>query len=337
MSVLIILDGASEPVHAGAATSLERADTPTLDALAAGGDLAALKTTPDGLPPGSEVAIPVLLGWIPPAAVARGPIEAAARGIAVPPGAAVWRVDVVTGDRRASVQATRRAARALRQAAPGHAVHALAGHRLLLVGPPPLPADARDAPFSVWPDGERVPCRLDATTTVIAAAGAAAGIARLMGAHVVVPDGATGGPDSDLRAKAACAVAALANGASRVVVHAGGADEAAHARDPRAKVTYLERADRELIAPVADAVGAIGGSLQVCADHGCDPASGRHDAEPVPSVTWPGTGGGRRPPGRPGVGRRVAAERSSRAGRRLTERAAAACAVVDLTRAAVAA
>jgi 2,3-bisphosphoglycerate-independent phosphoglycerate mutase len=317
VKVRVILDGASEPRRDGAPTSLERARTPVLDELATAGDLARLRTTPDGLPAGSEVAIPVLLGWIPAAPVGRGPIEAAARGIAVPAGAGVWRVDVVDGSRRADADGTRRAAQGLSAAAPAHAVHRLHGHRLLVVGPSPLPSAARVAPLVAWPDGEDIPRCLDGRTVVIAARGAAAGIAALMGAAVVVPDGATGGPDSDLEAKAASARDAIDRGFADVVVHVGGADEAAHARDARGKAAFLERADRELLAPLADAVRTAGGSLQVCADHGCDPATGRHDAEPVPSVTWPGTGGGRP--------------------RRLTERDVAAAPLIDLTRTAVAA
>jgi 2,3-bisphosphoglycerate-independent phosphoglycerate mutase len=75
--------------------------------------------------------------------------------------------------------------------------------------------------------------------------------------------------------------------ARRVVVHVGAPDEAAHARDADAKVAAIERADRELLAPLADAVRAAGGTLRVCPDHGCDPRTGRHDADPVPCLTWP--------------------------------------------------
>jgi 2,3-bisphosphoglycerate-independent phosphoglycerate mutase len=317
VNVLVILDGASEPLHGDDATSLEVAYTPALDELVGAGLLTRLRTIPDGLPAGSEIAIPVLLGWTPPARVARGPIEAAAHAIFVPPGARAWRVDVLVGSRRADAETARRAAHDLGAAAPDHEVHRLTGHRLLLVGPPPLPTAARVAPLSAWPDGERVPRCLDAGTVVIAARGAAAGIARMMGAEVVVPGGATGGPDTDLPAKVASAQEAIAAGLRRVVVHVGGADEAAHARDARAKVAFLERADRELVAPLADAVRSAGGTLQVCADHGCDPATGRHDASPVPSLTWPAAAGDRP--------------------RRLTEREVAARPLIDLTRSTVAA
>jgi 2,3-bisphosphoglycerate-independent phosphoglycerate mutase len=316
--VLVILDGASEPRDGARPTSLERACTPALDALARGGELSRVRTVPAGLAPGSEVAIPVLLGWTPTGPVDRGAIEAAAHAIAVPAGARAWRVDVLGGDAgRADAASTRRAALALRVGAPAHAVHQLAGHRLLLVGPAPLP-DAAQAPYlHVWPDGVAVPRTLDATTVVIAARGAGAGVATLLGARVVVPGGATGDAATDLHAKATAAAVALAAGARHVVVHVGGADEAAHARDAAGKVAFLQRADRELLAPLAVAVGRASGTLRVCPDHGCDPATGAHDAEPVPCVTWTAS-------------RADADATGEREPRRLTERAVAALAVIDL-------
>ncbi len=74
------------------------------------------------------------------------------------------------------------------------------------------------------------------------------------------------------------------------MVHVGAPDEAAHARDPAAKVAALERIDAELVGPLADAVAAAGGRLRICPDHGCDPASGEHDGAPVPVLDWPGDG-----------------------------------------------
>jgi 2,3-bisphosphoglycerate-independent phosphoglycerate mutase len=297
VAVLVILDGASEPLRDGVATSLERATTPALDALARAGTLTRLATTPPGLAPGSEVAIPLLLGWTPDAPVDRGRLEAAAHGIAVPPGERAWRVDVLdAGGDRAGDAATERAATAL-------GAHRLGGHRLLVVGAAPPPAAAG---LRVWPQGITPPRILDGTTAVITARGACAGVATVLGARVLTPRGATGGPDSDLRAKASAAVAEIAAGTASVVVHAGGADEAAHARDARAKRDFLSRADRELIAPLAGAVRTAGGTLRVCADHGCDPVTGRHDAEPVPHLEWDSC-----------------AEPARRPGARLTERVTA--------------
>ena len=107
-----------------------------------------------------------------------------------------------------------------------------------------------------------------------------------MGADTIVPPGATGLPSSDLAAKAAAAIRAIDAGAELVVVHVGGPDEAAHQRDGAAKVASIERADREVIGPLAAAVGHLGGTLTVCPDHGCDPRTGAHDATPVPRVVW---------------------------------------------------
>jgi 2,3-bisphosphoglycerate-independent phosphoglycerate mutase len=288
VAVLVILDGASEPLGEGP-TSLEVARTPALDALAREGLLCRLRTVAPGLPAGSETAIPALLGWTPPAPVDRGALEAAAHELPVGPGERAWRVDALAADgSRADAAGAAAASGRLQAAAPRHRVRQLAGHRLLLVGSAPLPAAARAPGLRAWPEGAVPPRVLDARTVVVGARGAATGIARLMGARVVVPAGATGQPDSDLAAKARAACAEIATGAARVVVHVGGPDEAAHAGDPAAKVATLERADRELIAPLADAVRAAGGTLRVCPDHGCDPRTGAHDDAPVPCLDWPG-------------------------------------------------
>jgi 2,3-bisphosphoglycerate-independent phosphoglycerate mutase len=315
VAVLLILDGASEPLGDGA-TSLEAARTPALDALAAAGTLSRLRTVAPGLPAGSETAIPALLGWTPPAPVDRGSVEAAAHELRVGEGERAWRVDVLGADgARADAAGADAAARRVAANAPHHRVHRLAGHRLLLVGPPPLPSAARAVGLRVWPEGVVPPGVLEARTVVIGARGAATGVARLMGARVVVPAGATGQPDSDLAAKARAAHAAIEDGAAHVVVHVGAPDEAAHARDAAAKVAAIERADRELIAPLAAAVRAAGGTLRACPDHGCDPSSGLHDAAPVPCLDWPAAA---LPSGALGAGR-------------LTERTVAALPVAGLT------
>ncbi|HEY2600348.1 MAG TPA: hypothetical protein VGI67_02245 [Thermoleophilaceae bacterium] len=280
VNVLVILDGASEPLG-DAPTSLERASTPVLDRLASEGELSWLRTVAPGLPPGSEAAIPALLGWTPPAPVDRAALEAAARGFEVEE--RVWRVDVREGHVRASEETVARAVRALRGQLPNHVVEPIGGHKLLVFGPEPLPR----IPLHVWPCGVLPPRILDHGTVVVAAPGAAAGAGRLMGAAVVIPDGATGRPDTDLHAKAAAALRARDGGAERVVVHVGGPDEASHEHDADGKVALLERIDRELLAPLAD----CGASLTICSDHNCDPASGEHDGAPVPCLVWRGDGG----------------------------------------------
>jgi 2,3-bisphosphoglycerate-independent phosphoglycerate mutase len=315
VAVLVILDGASEPTDRRSAsahpTSLELARTPVLDGLVAQGSLMRLRTVPPGLPAGSETAIPALLGWTPRAPVDRGAIEAAAYEVAIAAGHRAWRVDVLDrhGERARELDAMR-AARELDARTPHHEVRHLAEHRLLVTGSPPLPASALVDGLHPWPEGSVPPRILDSQTTLVAARGAAAGVARLMGASVLIPNGATGRPDTDLACKAVVAIGAIARGTGRVIVHIGGPDEAAHARNAAQKVAVLERVDRELLAPIARAVRAAGGTLRVCPDHGCDPRTGAHDASPVPCLIWPAGQGA--------------------AGARLTERAVAELPVMDV-------
>lgn len=295
VEVLLILDGASEPLGTRP-TSLERARTPALDSLGREGALSRLLTVAPWLPAGSEAAIPALLGWVPPAPVDRGALEAAARGIEPAPGERAWRVDVCAESRGwAGEDEAAAAARRLALAAPGYRVHRLGGHRLLLVGPSPLvlpqPEPGAASELRVWPEGIVPPRVLGEEVVVVAAAGAAAGAGRLLGAAVVVPPGATGKPGTDLAAKAAAALAAIEAGARRVVVHVGAPDEAAHARDAAAKVAAIEAADARLVAPLASAIAEAGGTLVACPDHGCDPATGEHDGDPVPCLRWPAPAG----------------------------------------------
>jgi 2,3-bisphosphoglycerate-independent phosphoglycerate mutase len=359
VDVLVILDGASEPLR-GSPTSLERAHTPTIDGLAADGVLLRLRTVAPGLPAGSESAIPALLGWVPVGPVDRGAIEAAAHEIEVGEGERAWRVD--RRDRRdAGATALALAERlGARHSTADHRVHHLAGHRMLIVAPAPartlgaellgvelrsgvlraglnagvLGAETpragapRDDLF-VWPAGAMPPHVLDERTVVIGARGAAIGIARLMGARTVVPPGATGRPGTDLAAKAAAALDAIDADAARVVVHVGAPDEAAHERDAEAKVAAIEAADGLLLKPLVDALrsrrarlGAGAATLRVCPDHGCDPASGRHDDAPVPCLRWPFAGVAEVPAPDPPF------ERGR--GGRLTERAVADLRVTEL-------
>jgi 2,3-bisphosphoglycerate-independent phosphoglycerate mutase len=279
VDVLVIPDGAAQPPRDGVPTALERARTPVLDALAAEGAVIRVATTPEGLPAGSETGISTLLGAPPSQAVGRGWVDAAAYGVEVPDGLTPWRADLVyRNGKRASVRQARDVCSHLRPGA-----FAVGGHRLLLLAPE-RPADRRmlGLHLRVWDDGPPPEGSIP-PTVVVCARGAAAGCGWLLGADVVVPKGATGDVDTDLRAKAATAVAAQAD---RVVVHVGGPDEAAHRRDPDAVVAVLERVDAELLAPLREAVRAAGARLTVCPDHFTDPADGRHGGTPVPAVVW---------------------------------------------------
>jgi 2,3-bisphosphoglycerate-independent phosphoglycerate mutase len=270
VDVLVIPDGA-------AAATLDAAHTPTLDGLTAEGATALVQTTPAGLAPGSETCIPALLGRPPRAQPGRGRVDAAAYGIEVPPGLIPWRVDVVgAGGTRATAD---------QAAATAHRLGAIhtRGHRLLLLAPQ---KPAARSGLIIWDDGPAPSGPLDAPTAIVCADGAAAGCGRLLGAHVIVPAGATGDVDTDLGAKARAAITALDKCWRRVVVHVGAPDEAAHRRDRPTVIQVLERIDRQLLAPLAEAVRASGGRLAVCPDHATDPLTGRHDSAPVRAVRW---------------------------------------------------
>jgi 2,3-bisphosphoglycerate-independent phosphoglycerate mutase len=254
-----------------------------LDELAATGAVVRVATTPSGLPAGSETGVASLLGAPPRRRVGRGWVDAAAYGIGLPDGVTPWRADLLyRSGKRASIRQARDVCVHL-----GAGAHAVSGHRLLLLSAQ-RPADRRllGLYVRVWPVGAPPEGSVPVETVVVCARGAAAGCARLLGADVVIPPGATGDFDSDLRAKAQAAVAALAAGTARVVVHFGAPDECAHRREGHRVVEALERLDRELLAPLRDAVAALGGRLVVCPDHGTDPVTGRHDPAPVPAVVW---------------------------------------------------
>ena len=283
VDILVIPDGAAQTVRDGAPTALQAAFTPVLDALAAEGAVMRVATTPPGFPPGSETGIPVLLGAAPDAPVGRGRVDAAAHGIEVPDGCVPWRCDLhYASGKRASVRQARDVCAHMRGWA-----FSTGGHRLVLVAAE-RPSDRRmlGLRLTVWDDGASLSAALPVPTTVVCARGAAAGCGRLVGAEVVVPRGATGDVDTDLHAKTQAAIAAIAEGAERVVVHVGAPDEAAHRRDGAGVVGALERLDAELLAPLRDVVAAQGGRLTVCPDHGTDPETGAHDAAPVPAVVW---------------------------------------------------
>jgi 2,3-bisphosphoglycerate-independent phosphoglycerate mutase len=299
VAVLVIPDGAAQPLRRDGRTALDAARTPVLDALAATGEVARVAVTPAGLPAGSEAGVPALLGHTPERPLGRGRIDAAGYGVPVPAGLVPWRADVLRED---GSRATAGMARMLAAALGGAWTR---GHRLVLFAPQGTaptggttigdsadgasthaPAGSATPGVRVWADGAALPRVLDEATVVVAARGAAAGCARLLGAALVVPPGATGDVDTDLHGKARAALGAIDRGAERVVVHVGAPDEAAHRRDAGAKVAALEALDAALLGPLRDAVARAGGTLAVCPDHGTDPRDGSHDAAPVPALRW---------------------------------------------------
>lgn len=96
--VFCIADGmADRPIpELGGKTPLEAADTPVMDRLAGQARLGLCRTVPEGMAPGSDVANMALLGFDPTLHhTGRGPIEAAAMGLALAPDDVVFRLNTV--------------------------------------------------------------------------------------------------------------------------------------------------------------------------------------------------------------------------------------------------
>ncbi len=97
--VIIIPDGAAdEPIEEfGGKTVLEVADIPNIDQISSQGKQGLVKTVPDGLEPGSDVAQMSILGYDPLRYYSgRAPIEAVAQGIDISPDDWVFRCNLVT-------------------------------------------------------------------------------------------------------------------------------------------------------------------------------------------------------------------------------------------------
>ncbi|NDY41847.1 cofactor-independent phosphoglycerate mutase [Dissulfurirhabdus thermomarina] len=97
--VVLIGDGMADYPEAvlGGKTALEAARTPTLDTLARLGEMGLVTTIPEGMPPGSDVANMSLLGYDPERHyTGRGPLEAAAMGVALNPEDVAFRCNLVT-------------------------------------------------------------------------------------------------------------------------------------------------------------------------------------------------------------------------------------------------
>jgi 2,3-bisphosphoglycerate-independent phosphoglycerate mutase len=96
--VICVPDGcADEPIDAlGGRTPLEAASTPTLDALAARGEVGRAAVIPPRLPPGSDVGNMSILGYDPARYhTGRAPIEAAALGLRLRPDQVAFRCNLV--------------------------------------------------------------------------------------------------------------------------------------------------------------------------------------------------------------------------------------------------
>lgn len=99
--IIVIGDGmADRPVkEAGGSTPLQVAQTPNMNRLAERGIVGLVRTIPEGMEPGSDVAILSILGYDPLICyTGRAPLEAAARGISLEREDVAYRVNLISTD-----------------------------------------------------------------------------------------------------------------------------------------------------------------------------------------------------------------------------------------------
>jgi len=118
---------------------------------------------------------------------------------------------------------------------------------------------------------------------VIAGGALYRGVALACGLASINVPGATGGLDTDLRAKADATIAALAT-YDLVFVHIKGTDNAAHDHNAGAKTAFIERIDREFFGPLIDRLDWSATHLAFTGDHTTAVDYGDHTADPVPAL-----------------------------------------------------
>ncbi len=135
------------------------------------------------------------------------------------------------------------------------------------------------------------------------------GVALACGLTPIDVAGATGGLDTDLRAKAAATLAALKS-FDYVFTHIKGTDNAGHDQDAPAKTAFIERIDREFFGPLLEGLDASITHLAFTGDHTTPIDFGDHTHEPVPVLFFgpnvlldQTTAFGEREAGRGGLGR----------------------------------
>lgn len=116
------------------------------------------------------------------------------------------------------------------------------------------------------------------------------GLGVLTGLEVLDVPGATAGFDNDYAAQRDAALASLED-RDFFVLHVEATDEAAHQGDVHEKVTALERWDRDVIAPISEALEAAGEPYRILLmpDHATPCAIKTHTSDPVPYLLFDST------------------------------------------------
>lgn len=111
------------------------------------------------------------------------------------------------------------------------------------------------------------------------------GICRLIGFDVVTPEGATGGVDTDVIAKAREAVNAIGQGYEFIYVHVKGTDAASHDGNVEAKIRVIENIDK-MIGYILNNVDTESTVIALTADHTTPVSVGDHTGDPVPLLLY---------------------------------------------------
>jgi 2,3-bisphosphoglycerate-independent phosphoglycerate mutase len=154
--------------------------------------------------------------------------------------------------------------------------------------------------------GRRTPSfqsRYGRSAAVISAVDVVRGIGCAVAMEPIFVPGATGGLDTDLRAKAVAALRTLEK-RDLVYIHVEATDEASHRGSLADKIAAIERIDRDVVAPLEQGIGDGNYRMLVVTDHYTKVRSGEHGPEPVPFL-W------------------ASGEKPARTARRFSEREAA--------------
>ena len=160
-----------------------------------------------------------------------------------------------------------------------------------------------------WPSIPSIESVFGVRGAVIAGGALYRGVGRAAGLDVLTVEGATGGLDTDIGAKATAILEALQT-YDFVFCHLKGADNAGHDQNAAAKRAFIDRMDAELFKVLIDEVEWKTTHLAFTGDH-CTPIDfGDHTVDPVPVLFVgpsiardPGTTFGERVAGQGGLGR----------------------------------
>lgn len=126
------------------------------------------------------------------------------------------------------------------------------------------------------------------TGGVVCAVDLIRGLGLCAGMKTIDVPGATGAVETNFRGKGEAAVRLFDEGCDMVYIHVESPDECGHQGMPEKKVWAIEQIDREILAPVMEAMEARGEELRILLlpDHPTPIAVRTHTSDPVPYVLW---------------------------------------------------